>query len=640
MFGYICFFTALAILGIALFFAVKNRNYTSKWITCIFIGIFFSTFFMVLPTSWAQEGQVYSKPLYSALSSLFYSFKAVGGGQDLEQIETIEFEGFLRALYFSVNYTVFALAPVLASGLLLSFIGDTGDKIRFAFMSSPKCYVFSEINPNSLALAKGIKKEKGRKTIVFCNAKNADKDDIAKVRDLGGIALYKSCRALRIGKRFAIYEFCLISSDEDVNTEVAEDLITLHTKKKYSSKIIINAFVESGTNVKFMENAFKSKNANDGIELRCIDEIALFCNSLVYNYPLYNTKGNSDTISVAIIGCGRTGMGMLRTVYWAGRIDGFKLKIRVYDKDADKIREELLAKCPQVSDDDTVRFINTEVSGADFREKILREENSADATYIVVAMNEDRGNLMVAEELYKLYRRHRGFDQSRMPEIFARVRSFVKSQPYFENAEFLKSRNINLFGTAESVFSGRTLFNTELENLAFAVHLAYWGALDKQVDEKEYSKISRAFRVGEYDRRSSMATALHIAAKLYMCEGVDKSQKNILTEKNIRIFEERIKNDREFLHKLAVNEHERWNAFMISEGYRKADVNEMLAYAQKTGSHKDELSMLHPCITDYENLDEIADVYNERFGKNKDFKAYDEKIIRCIPRIWEIAQKL
>jgi len=240
-----------------------------------------------------------------------------------------------------------------------------------------------------------------------------------------------------------------------------------------------------------MENAFKSKNANDGIELRCIDEIALFCNSLVYNYPLYNTKGNSDTISVAIIGCGRTGMGMLRTVYWAGRIDGFKLKIRVYDKDADKIREELLAKCPQVSDDDTVRFINTEVSGADFREKILREENSADATYIVVAMNEDRGNLMVAEELYKLYRRHRGFDQSRMPEIFARVRSFVKSQPYFENAEFLKSRNINLFGTAESVFSGRTLFNTELENLAFAVHLAYWGALDKQVDEKEYSKRER-----------------------------------------------------------------------------------------------------------------------------------------------------
>lgn len=632
---YLCFSISLIILTIAIIFAIKNRNNISKWISCVLLGIFFSTFFMVLPTSWIKEGkEVVSEPLYAALSALLYSFKTLGGRQDIAQLETIALSGVLKTIYIYINYISFALAPILASSLILSFIGDTGDKMRFGFKHSKKCCIFSEINENSLALAKGIVKNSDNATIVFCNTKKADKDAIARAKKLGAINLYKTCENMKIAKRFKKYEFFAISENEDNNIKTAESIISKHFDSV--KPIIINAFVESGTNVKFLESVLGTKSATN-IELRCIDEIAFFCNNLIFTHPLYTT--NSDTISVAIIGCGRTGMRMLKTTYWAGQIDGYNLKIRVYDKKADRCCEEFLKQCPGLKDENVIDFIKADVDTLDFKEKILNKENSLDATYIVVCMGDDQLNLSVSEELYRMYRRKLSFNNEKLPEIFVRVRSEVKSTPYFENVEFLKERHIHLFGTTESVFSDSTIFNTELENLAFAVHLAYWERLGMKHDSEEYAEVRKNFMTVEYDRRSSMAAALHIPAKLYMCNNTIKADENILTQENIKIFDESIKKDAALLERLAINEHKRWNAFMLSEGYQAASIDEMLIYAESIGNHKDDLSMLHPCITEWEALDELEKIYNKKYIKNKNFKYYDKNIVKSIPQIWEVSQK-
>jgi hypothetical protein len=239
--------------------------------------------------------------------------------------------GIFKAIYIVLNYTCFGLAPILASGLLLSFIGDTGERIRLFLNHSPKHYIFSEVSESALALAGCIQKKSGKKTIVFCDTKNADKNLIAKAKRLGAIVLYKPCDTLKIRNRKRVYEFYLLSDVEDRNMRLAECLIAKHSGSK-KAHIVINTFVESGTNVRFLEDVLHAKGSNSHIELHCIDEIALLCNHLIYNHPLYNTKGHDKRISVAIVGCGRTGMRMLKTAYWAGQIDGYTLKIRVYDK--------------------------------------------------------------------------------------------------------------------------------------------------------------------------------------------------------------------------------------------------------------------------------------------------------------------
>ena len=638
--GFLFFGLGLATLALAGRYAYKNRYKTQQCIGYITLGVFFATFFMVLPTQWVKEGKdVFCPPLYTLLSSLLYSLKALGGRQDIAQLESIQLPGFFKALYIGICYVCFALAPIVTSGLILSFFGDAGEKIRFLLKRSSKCYVFSEINENSLALAQGIRTKPEKKTLVFCNGKNADKTAIVEAKKAGAVVLNISCDDLALHSRFETYEFCLISVDEDSNIHLAEKLIAKHSDQQHTA-VIINAFVESGTNVNFLESVIKTKGKDTRIELRCVDEIALFCNHLVYNYPLYDTKGNGNTVSVAIVGCGRTGMRMLKTVYWAGQISGHTLKIRIYDRDSDACREKFYRQCPGLRNEPAIKFVTAEIDSADFCNQLLKPENSGDATYIVVTMGNDQKNLAMAEELYRLYRRHFGFADSRMPEIFTRVRSQAKSDNYSDNPEFLEKRHIHLFGTTASIFSDKTLFNTELENLAFAVHLTYWGKLQLDQNTEEYAEISKYFKTGEYDRRSSMAVALHIPTKLYMCEKVPKTTGDILTPENLRIYAETIRQDPQALQQLVENEHDRWNAFMLTEGYLPATVEQMHQYAEAVGNHKDDLSMLHPCITEWDKLDALEEEYNRTYGKKKEFKKYDREIVEKVPEIWAVAQKL
>ena len=460
---------------------------------------------------------------------------------------------------------------------------------------------------------------------------------MVKTRKVGGIVLYSACDGLTGLRRFGNCEFFLICGDEDKNIGLAEDVIAQYTNTKRTN-ILINAFVESGTNVKFLESVMKSEDRSANIELRCIDEIALFCNHLIYNHPLYDTKGNGKDISVVIVGCGRTGMRMLKTVYWAGQIDGYSLKIRVYDRKAEKCRDRFYQQCPGLKEEKAIEFITANVDSASFEEELLK--NSGDATYILVAMDNDQLNLTVADRLYQIYRRHFNFREERMPEIFARVRSQAKTDSLFYNASFLEERNIHLFGTTKSVFSDKTLFDTDLENLAFAVHLTYWDSLELDRHSEEYAQIRKNFRTGEYNRRSSMAVALHFPAKLCMCDKIESTGGNLLTPENLKIYAECVASDDDFRHRLAVAEHVRWNAFMLSEGYRPATAQQMHQYAEAVDSHKDDLSMVHPCITGWDELDALEEVYNATYGQSKEFKKYDKLIVEKLPEIWAVAQQM
>ncbi len=638
--GILFFALGIAALSMGAVFAFKNRHHAPECIASITLGILFSTFFMVLPTEWVKEGkEVFCAPLYKVLSSLLYSLKALSGRQDIAQLQTVSLPKWLKEIYIVINYIAFELAPILASGLIISFVGDIGERMRLLLQFSPKCYVFSEINENSLALAAGIQKKPGKKTMVFCNGKNIDHDTVEKAKSMGGIVLHKPCDNFKIRKRFKSYEFCLISTNEDKNILLAETIVHKHANDR-KAKIIINAFVESGTNVNFLESAVKNGTGSADIELRCIDEIALFCNHLIFNHPLYRTKDINKTISVAIIGCGRTGMRMLKTAYWAGQIYDHTLKIRVYDKNADDRQSEFYRQCPGLKDEKAIKFVNADVSKDTFKDHLLDSKNSDDATYIVVAMDNDQMNLSIAEELYRIYRQHFNFQEDRMPEIFTRVRSQVKSGAYDQNMAFLEKRHIHLFGSTASVFSDKTLFDTELENLAFAVHLAYQGKLQLDPKSPEYAKIRKEFCTSEYDRRSSMAVALHIPAKLSICNMIPQTDDHILTAENIKLYIANTVHNPLLCHRLAVNEHHRWNAFMLSEGYQSATIQQMHQYAEAVGNHKDDLSMLHPCITEWKELDKLEQEYNSTYGKSKEFKKYDIEIVEKIPEIWEVAQRM
>lgn len=623
---YLCFAIALAILLLGLITAYRNRHTTSRCISCILLGVMLSEIFMVLPTQWLKQGEsIYNEEAYRVLYSIVYGFDSIKGDINAKQLETIGLAGWMRDLYFILNYILYFAIPLLTSSLLISFFADMGDRMRYAFRFTRKCHVFSELNENSLSLAKGIRKKDRNTTLVFCGTKGVEENMAAQIKKLGGILIHRSCENFRIGFKHRNYTFYLIAQDEDRNTRMAERIISKH-KALRKGKLTVNAFAESGTNINVIESMDKGN-----ICLRFIDEISLFCNHLLFENPLYQLPEGRKDISVLIVGCGRMGMQMVKTVAWCGQMAGHELHVRVVDKDAQARKNLLYAQCPELAlEEYDIQFYQGDIQSPEF-DRMLAE--NFDPTFVVVATGDDELNLSTADRIRAALRRKECRFRND-PAIFARVRSGIKTENLTcSGNNYLSRRNIRIFGSTESVFAHETLFNTTLERLALAVHLSYSGAIDAEPTDKVYQDACYAFETSEYSRRSSMATALHIPVKLYGCGILDKNHHD-LTEAVAGRFEQLLQSQSAAeLDKMAIAEHIRWNAFIRSEGYRCADQKTMEAYVSTVGHQRDDLSKLHPCLVDWMQLDNVASAYNNQMHTQKDFKDSDRQIIERIPRI-------
>lgn len=643
----IIFYIALIILMISIILSFWKWRRTGNWIPYLFVGIFITIFLMVLPTQWIGEGEGYwNRIFYSIISSLNYSIESLGGGQAIEQLEKISLIGWEKDLYMVINYLIAIMMPFLTSSFVLSFIGDYFERVCYFFTFSRKCYVFSEVNYNTIAIAKGIKKTPGRKVFVFCNSKNIDKELLKQAKQLHAILLYAPCSNVKIYSSFKIkeYEFNLLSNQENENIEFAEALL-LQKKQLKNRKVTINVFSHSKSNINILESLIKeiknkSKDKNksedkkesqeyDFIKLRFIDEISLFCNNLLYRHPLFeNIKDN--TISALIIGYGDLGKEMLKTVLWNGQIDGVNLKIRIMDKNADLAKQYTFAECPELCNYD-IEFIKVDVLTPTF-EKTVKQY--IDSTFVCVSTGSDTLNIDTAEKVFQIFHRH---DINITTPIYTRVRNEVQVKNLNQYGKYLEDRHIHIFGTIESIYSECTLFSSELEKLAFAVHLCYSDFPDS--DSSSYQKARYSFETSLYNRRSSMASALHISTKLYQCGFKGFSSLNDISEKELQQIENALL-DPSTIDDLARNEHNRWNAFMRCEGHRKASIETMLKYAPILKSHQDKKGYLHPCIVPWEQLDNVQAKYNELKIDIKDFKSYDYNIVKSIPQIIRKAKKL
>ncbi len=634
MLAFICFLTGILCLVVTTAFAIKSRHDTKKWTAIILVGVLFATFLLVLPTipeKWNENR--FLDIVYRVLATLLYSLKAVIGRHELSQIENIAFTGVLKYAYIWICYAMFLVTPILTTTWLVSFFGDLGEKIRYLFHFSKNSYIFSELNENSLAIARGIKNDKKQKhsVIVFCGTKKAESTLLIKAKELGGMCFYKSCVNFNAGWFHKCYNFYLVSENEDKNVRQASQIIEKYNKKDKwykEDKIIVNAFAQSGTSIDVIES-INQKN----IKVRFIDHIALLCNQLVFENPLYNIPNGGKDISVMIIGCGRTGIQMLKTVAWAGQINGYTLKIRAYDKN-DKVKENFFSQAPELdSDEYDIDFVTADILSSDFENKI---GENLDATYVFIATDDDNLNLKTAAYIRGIFR-SQGKKYDNFPQILVRIRNDFKASS-LKNNPYLEERNIKAFGNASDLFEGELPFETKFEKLSLGVHLAYNDALSLEKTSEKYIEACESFYCEEYNRRASMATALHIAAKLVSC-GVMRYNQCDLTDDIAKVFEDTKLKDENCIDSLAKSEHTRWNAFYRSEGYHSATMDTVKLYAKKNNSHKDKLSKTHLCITDWDSLIALQNEYNALMNDNKDFQEYDYKIVRAIPDIIRFASK-
>lgn len=499
----------------------------------------------------------------------------------------------------------------------------------FAGKNKKPMFVFSEANERSLQIAKSLKKIKC--DIIFTGS---TEDSLNNENDsqTGFIFKEESISEIKIRnkKNKDIYFFC-ISENEDDSLSYSLQLIERFSTLNESEQEHIHIYQFS----KYEDYTVFVDSANKGsLDIRCVNEYEMLIYNLLDKYPLF--KFAKPNIHVLLHGLSPINIIALKSIAWCGQLCGFSIRISVVGTDIKEKTDELELTVPGLfTERYDIKFYNCS-SEKEIVDTIT--EKCADANYIIVSEDSDNDTMNRGLLLRRLFYK---IDESfnNCPPIFCYIKepakfNIVKNLATAEsNPKRKMSYDLIPFGSLSEVCTYKSLVDSDIEKIAKNVHLAYEEIFsDGSIDVKAALK---RYNIFEVNKRSNRANALHIRYKLNLL-GLDYSE-----EKPSETIQLSDYYNEEYLEKLSISEHDRWMAFLESEGWTQSTKKDVMSYQESgisKGRHNCPLLKMHPYICEYEKLKALSmDI------EGKDTTIYDRELILRIPDIlgdkWNVAEK-
>lgn len=598
----LCF---ILFLGIAIFIA--RRKFDVAHPLKIFgLGLMLSDVFLVSGILDLKNGKLFSASVMT-----------------MAQLVTVnaDYEGLIGGIGGG-NIPVFMflalciLTPlVLGSGLLLSFLENVNNTLIYKlYGKSVPVYFFSELHENSLFLAKDILAKHGGKCLcIFCNVGESVPLELREESKNLNCLLIKKSETACIKSPDRMQTFFEISGNQNANLsrakKIIEGYVTNFDGADYSSvKIFIFSEQEETPLI-------LSEGEKCGLPVIVVNRNKFIVNDLLFSKPLYNVLSQGErTVSVLIIGGGKTGRELLKTSVYCGQLGGgYKLKITLLDKNAMQIKSSLNLECPEFfCGEYDIDFIQADSDSVDFLEGVSKKCPSAN--YVCICLGNDELNIKMALNVSTYFRRIKNNLQK--PFIAARIKDRTKN--LMVASDPVLSKKIFAFGGDNLIYS-KKIIDSELEELALNVHQIY---MDGETDKK---KILQDYYKNEYNIKSCRANALHLRYKLFLL-GYDMRLQNSSDEETS---DENLKISEEDIERLARVEHDRWVAYTRSEGWSKAKIEQFEKVGKNSAKIQD--AKLHACLCSWEELDGVC----AYFGM--DFKKYDAEFVKNIPHILGIS---
>ena len=532
-----------------------------------------------------------------------------------------------KNLYVCYSSVLFLICPILTAGALLSFFARISAYNKYLFCFHKDAYIFSELNERSIALAKSFKEAKKNRVVIFTDVFDEDDETsfelIEQAKALDAILFKDDITVInfkRHSKKKKLY-FFIIGSDEIESIRQTKVLTSAPRKKdksragRYNRRehgydydggdIRLFLFTVNFSSEQLLSSvhpqhmSLKVRRVNDVQSLiynvlyehgMDIFDSAQETDATVYN-PATDTYDKEKKISALIIGMGLHGTEMIKALSWFCQMHPYSVEINAFDRE-EQADLAFMSAYPDLFDinlanpdvcreltGDKKYYHNGDVTtpgeahyrisvhpGYDatlysFDKKILELlEELKTVTYIFVALGNDDLNIQIASKLRILLKRGIG-DLSCEPVIHTVVYNPVK-------VDAGDKYSIFVCGDINSNYSEDCLMNSELERLALERHMAYTHqciAEDQAKAPLSEDEIKRRLKEAEdqfwsvdYNYRSSVASAIHSKFKRQLdLPGARKVPKNRSDGENRLI---------------RVTEHQRWNAYVRSEGYVYAPV--------------------------------------------------------------------
>lgn len=617
MFWYICLGIAVVVVLLAaagsahLKFGKYKRGRWLKPSHLAFLGCFCGLLVLCIPAHRAT---------YGVLTSIAFSFldaiKTLGGDNlYLERIDAVKelIPAGISGFYFTFAVALEFILPWFTFGFLLSLFKNAYAYVGYWKSFNRDVYVFSELNEKSLALATDIAKNAKRRSrlrLVFANAFDGEVEtaelDIA-AKELHAICFKKDVDAINYkfhSKKRQLY-FFLMDDDEMNNISRSLALISEYSDVKNTHLYVFSAGVEG--------ELLLAASKKGKMKVRRVDEIRSLVYGVLYEDLYYKREDGSTgnilfdgalpvendcirQISAVIVGMGAYGTEMIRALSWYCQMDGYRVKINVFDKNSDA-EGRFASICPELLSPDYngVRIegeAEYEIkihSGIDVDTKKFDDAISeiTDATYVFVALGSEEKNITVAADLRMRFERigikpyiHAVVGSSSVKEALAGVQNHAE-QEY----------GLNFVGDFDTTYSERVILDSRLEEEGFMVHKSYCDG--NREKEEEFWKY-------EYCYRSSIASAIHSKLRIcYNIPGADLTDDELNMEEHLQ-------------EKLIITslEHKRWNAYMRSDGY--------IYSGSPLKNSRNYLAKKHHNLVEYQKLTDTDRDKDRRVGsKNK-----------------------
>lgn len=627
----ICALTALLLILVgakAYFSKKKNTSLGVLALGCIFVA----TYVAYVPVFLGEHGI-----LAGAIGNFVHTLRIITIDADITQFYDAIKQGIGNGV-FAKAYIVMlgalhialpAMSALTAITVLLRYFSS----MQMHFAGRRKCpmFIFSEVNERSLHLAKSL--EKIKCDIVFAGSTSDSYN--GKIESKHGVILKDeeiSELATKNRKGKDIYFFC-ISEDEDVSLGHTLDIIERYSSVSEAEQehIHIYQFSKHQDFAVFIDSSDKGS-----LDVQCINEYEMLVYNLLDKHPLM--KYNRQGAHVLLHGLSDMNIVALKAIAWCGQMSNFSLRISVVGINITDRVDGLRMDAPGLfTERYDIRFYNCKTE-KEIIDTIGKE--CPDANYIIVGEDSDNETMNLGISLRRLfYRLDKDFDAC--PPIFCYIKEPSKFSLIKElsTAESNPKRKVNYdltpFGSLNEVYTYETLVNSRLENIAKNVHLAYEEIFsDGEIDVKGALK---RYNIFEVNKRSNRAAALHIRYKLNML-GLDYAE---TVEEGTQTIQLKDAYTEEALESMSIAEHDRWMAFLETEGWIPSEKEEVISYRNSgisRGRHNCPILKMHPYICEYEKLKDLSIEL-----EGKDTTVYDRELIVRIPDIlgdkWNVSGK-
>lgn len=536
----------------------RNRQNKRKLslLNSLFIGAFVAGVFLFFSVNWMSVEATLLGGWRALLLSAFHTMQMFTVGCDFSVIEggMICCPDWLDVGYQVWAATLFVLAPIFTFGFVLSLFKNLTASIRYFLSFFKPVYIFSELNEKSLALARDLKKHHKKASFFFTDVFEDNEEStyelVEEAKKIGAVCFKKDILAVNFKTHSSgkpIYFFA-IGENETENLNQALKLI-----ENYKNRDEVHLYVFSTK----IESQLMLTAAEQGkMKVRRINKVQSLISRALYDQGDLNntnslfdrareTENGNKKISAVVVGLGRYGKEMVKALAWFGQMDGYELEINAFDKDP-LAKEKFEALAPDLMSEQynghaiagEARYKITIHSGMDMETSTFFEKikTITDATYVLVALGDDDANVTAAVNLRVCFER-----MGIQPTIQAIVYNDQQKKALSGIENFKKQPyDIEFIGDIQSSYSEDVILDSDLEENALQRHL-------------KYNNNPEEFWSYEYNYRSSMASAIHMKARIKCgIPGAGKREEELTGEEK---------------HIIEVLEHRRWNAYMRAEGY-------------------------------------------------------------------------